>query len=512
MIAKEHGLTVSEDDFNQHLEIAKSKARKAQKTHKITANEKHLTEWSQKISAEQGPTKFLGYETLLASTPILALSDGSQEVKQLTGDQGFLIVSETPFYAEGGGQIGDQGFLIEGSPEEARKIGRILDCQKINDVFIHQVDLGGNKVLAGQTYSLQVDPFTRQSSANNHSATHLLNAALRKTLGDHVSQAGSLVTPEKLRFDFNHTSALNEEELAQIEALVNQQISLALPVQQTIQSQEEAIAQGAVAMFGEKYGDRVRVISMGQDNDLAQRPFSKELCGGTHVVNTAQIRLFKIISEAGVAAGVRRIEAITGQAAYDYLNALATDNLLTRQILNIPAPKISEFVDAAVSTQASRIGLAKTQESETKLKIKELLDKIKFLEKELQKAKSESVSSDDLIQQAQEKIWQGQKVLALFTRVDIDDRKALSQIVDQLRDKHSNLALVIIGESAPDQTKPIIVAVGKDLKGFHAGQTLKNLCEILDAKGGGRPDFAQGSVGSLDKLNVAKAHFYELFR
>jgi alanyl-tRNA synthetase len=517
VIAKENGMAVNEQAFQHELEKAKDKARQAQKSHGISANDKHLAEWTTLIASQSGTTEFLGFDKLNSPAQALALSDGSQDVTELKG-LGFAVFQHTPFYAEGGGQVGDEGEIF--SNEEL--IGRVLDCRKLNDVFIHQVQLEPGQSLHNQeSYELKVASARRQATANNHSATHLLHAALKKVLGDHVSQAGSLVNGEKLRFDFSHGHPLTHHELVQIESLVNQQISLAQSVNSKVQSHQEALDEGAVAMFGEKYGEQVRVISMGS--------FSKELCGGTHVKNTAEIRLFKILAESGVAAGVRRIEAITGDSAFHYLNQMTESfkavgsalNLSDKDLLLEPLGSVPTYTDFSTTGKTQTAPTSSPAQSKASAKAKNkvverietLLEENKQLKHQLQQAKAEGVSSNDLLGEAIELESKGQKLSALFTRVDIDDRGALSEVVDRLRAENNHLALTIIGEgTSPQQPKPIIVAMGKGLKNQHAGQILRELCQLLEGKGGGRPDFAQGSVSNLDRLKAAKELFYERLR
>ncbi|MEM7645462.1 MAG: alanine--tRNA ligase, partial [Pseudomonadota bacterium] len=339
VIASEQGLKVDESGFYDSLEKAKQKARAARKSHSVTSDEKHLTEFSSAVKTKNGATDFSGYDAsqLVSSAKIVGLSDGTKQVEALSGP-GWAAFDRTSFYAEGGGQVGDHGKLLSLDNDSA--IAEVNDCRKMNDIFLHAVEVTEGTLSLGQDYQMNVDTKSRQATANNHSATHLLNAALKKVLGDHVNQAGSLVNTDKLRFDFSHGQPLTPTEKKSVESLVNSQITQSTSVEPEVMAHQEAIDRGAVAMFGEKYGKEVRVISMGLDND--QSPFSMELCGGTHVQQTAEIGLFKIVSESGVAAGVRRIEAVTGPRAFDYLNQLADENLSLRQSLNVKSPKIDE--------------------------------------------------------------------------------------------------------------------------------------------------------------------------
>ena len=485
LIAKEHGMHVNETDFKKNMESLKDLARKAHKSHHISSNEKHLGEWT----ASLPNTQFVGYEQLTVESELLCLSDGEKKTARLT-DSGWMAFQSTPFYAEGGGQVSVTGHIYDAA---GSIVGQVQEVKKLNDTFIHFVDLSA-AVTPGNTYLLKVHSPERQSTANNHSATHLMHAALKKVLGDHVAQAGSLVNANKLRFDFNHSQPVTRDEWEKIEKMVNEQIAGAHIVEAKRMGQKEAIAAGATAMFGEKYGDEVRVLSMGEST--GNSPFSMELCGGTHVANTAQIRLFKIMSETGVAAGVRRIEAITGEAAFQYLDQMTEENKVIREKLlkiKVPtAPTNNSIFDDAY------------------LEVEQLKAKVKSLEKEMQKMQSDSVSVDDILKDAQEQELGGSKGLALITRVAISDRNLLSDVADKIRDKKQNIALVLIGESEGGKPKPMIVALSKSLKSLHAGKITKELCSIMDGKGGGRPDFAQGSVSRLDKLNSAKDKFYEL--
>ncbi len=484
VVAKEHDLNVDEKGFYEAMEKAKNLARSAQKDHSISSNEKHLADWSQTFK----PTNFEGYEKLQLTTNCLSLSNGEAVVKSLP-QSGWAIFDNSPFYAEGGGQVGDLGDIYDSSNN--KRIARVSDCKKMNDVFLHKVEILEGELKVGDSYFLKVGQTSRQDTANNHSATHLLNAALKIVLGDHVNQAGSLVNAQKLRFDFNHSKGLTPKEIKKVETLVNQQIHAAYPVAIESMSQKEAVSKGAVAMFGEKYGDTVRVISMGETKDQV---FSMELCGGTHVSNTAQIGLFKILSESGVAAGVRRIEAMTGRGAFQYLSQLADENLLLRESLKLKKPK----------------GESENFSSDLTEKVEDLQAKIKGLEKDLKKKASQSVSVDDILKEGQEVTLAGEKGFAVFSRIPVSDRNLLSDVADQLRNKKDKIALVLIGEGEP--TKPLIVAVSKSLKSVHAGKITQELCSHLDGKGGGRPDFAQGSVTNLDKLNLAKEKFYEFLQ
>lgn len=492
LIAKEQGLTVDEKAFEKAMESAKEKARKAHKSQSITSNEKHLADWTAHLAQKFGVTEFVGYDHLKFDSELIALSNGTEAVDTLA-ESGWVVLRGTPFYAEGGGQDGDVGIIVNPSTEAT--LGYVRDCKKLNNVYLHYVEVSGAPLTLGKTYGLRVNTRERQATANNHSATHLLNAALSRVLGSHVHQAGSLVNANKLRFDFSHNQGVTASELEQIEKIVNDQISLAAAVTKAVMPHKEAVALGAVAMFGEKYGSEVRVITMGHDQ---QKHFSMELCGGTHVENTAQIRLFKIVSETGISAGVRRIEALTGDRAFQYLNELAEENKRFRQHFKLPNPKVDDSVFAGFEAGQPLLDVTA-----------QLQDKVQNLEKENKKLKSQSVSLESILSEAEQREHQGENLTVLMTRVDISDRELLSSVVDQIREK-PNVALALIGESEGNTPKPMIVAFSKNLKKFHAGKITQELCVLLEGKGGGRPDFAQGSVSNLDKLNQAKKRFYEL--
>lgn len=305
LMAAEHGLHIDEPAFEKSMQVAKEKAKSSWKAKGLQADEKHIIELTQKFS--KFPTQFVGYDKLITASPILALSNGSAEVTSLTpGQSGIVILSHTPFYAEGGGQVGDQGYIAAASAE-----ARVNNCTKHAEVFLHHVEIISGTLKISDTIECKVEVSERRQTTTNHSATHLMHAALRKVLGDHVTQAGSLVDSTKTRFDFTHNKPLMTSEITLIEKLVNDEIALAYPISSEVMTHKEAIAKGAMALFGEKYGEQVRVLTMGS--------FSCELCGGTHVKNSAEIRVFKIIAESGVSAGVRRIEAITGAVALEYL-------------------------------------------------------------------------------------------------------------------------------------------------------------------------------------------------
>ncbi len=439
------------------------------------------------VSFAQGKpeTQFTGYETTQETkAKILALSDGAKEADKLTeGATGLVIVDKTCFYAEGGGQVGDRGQIRSPSGE-----AEVLETTKQNGVFLHQIKVTDGVLNKGDLVQLVVNDSERRSTANNHSATHLLHAALRMVLGSHVQQAGSLVEPERLRFDFTHNQPLTQTEIERIENIVNDEVSRSVQVKGEVMSHKEAMAKGALALFGEKYGDEVRVIQMGA--------FSMELCGGTHVSNTSQIRLFKIVSEGGVSSGVRRIEAITGDVATSYLQTLAREALQARSLagLNVSWTKYMEPDSARLSTWVEQ-----SQES------------VKTLAREIQSLKGKGVNIEEIAKSATQFQAHGVNGSFVFADIPMDDRKVLSDLSDKLQDKLKDAVVVIVGQG--ENSHPVVVSVSKSLAGkLNAGKILNEVATTLGGKGGGRPDFAQGAVPSRGQLGQAKDKALSMLR
>lgn len=461
LIAAESDLRIDEAGFEKVMSASKEKARSTWKGKGLQSDEKHLLEFTKKHS--QKPTVFLGYDALVVTTPILALSNGQKEVSSLkTNEEGLVIFSETPFYAEGGGQVGDHGMIT--TPHGR---AQVHSCIKHSDVFVHSIEVIQGEIKLNDPATLQVETLDRRQTASNHSATHLMHSALKKVLGSHVNQAGSLVDHIKTRFDFTHAKPLTQEEIKNIEQLVNDEISKANEVTTEHMSYSDAISKGAVALFGEKYEDTVRVLTMGD--------FSCELCGGTHVKNTAQVRAFKIISESGVSSGVRRIEAITGDSAIQYL-----------------MEKTEELNHARAQT-----GI--TADKPLPTWIEEKKEEIKDLQKQIKKAQSDQIDIAQLVQQAKSFESTKGKAKLVLADLDLEDRDVLSQISDQIKNKIERGVVVVVGQG--ETSHPVIISVTKDLNPqVNAGQLLKDFATVLGGKGGGRPDFAQGAVPDRSKL------------
>jgi alanyl-tRNA synthetase len=453
-IARERGLRIDEAGYEREMEAQRARARAASS---------FAADYSQhaKIDAK---TEFTGYEHDANAAKVVALIKAGQPVERVdAGDEAVVFLDRTPFYAESGGQIGDAGALSAPGMRFA-----IVDTQALNPEargHIGRLETGVLRV--GDTIEAEIDVARRNAIRRNHSATHLLHAALRSVLGTHVVQKGSLVSPERLRFDFAHDRAVSVEEIARIEDIVNEQVLANVPGDIKLCGYQEAVASGAMALFGEKYGDVVRVLKFGD--------FSTELCGGTHVARTGDIGLVKIVAESGVAAGVRRIEAVTGANLLAYLRDI--DGRLR---------------DAAAVLRAGR--------DEVVEKISQLIDRGKQLEKELAQLKGKLASSagDDLASQAQE--IGGVKVLiAALDPAIAGDLRALQ---DQLKNKLGS-GLVLLGTTAGEKVS-LIAGVTADLTGkVKAGEWVNVAAAVVGGKGGGRPDMAQAGGTKPDRLAAA---------
>ena len=408
-------------------------------------------------------SSFSGYDGTEGTSKIVALfKDGATAKELAIGEEGAVILSSTPFYAESGGQIGDAGILVGDS-----KLFSVGDTQKSGKAIVHFGEVEDGKLKVGDEIEAIVDADRRQAIRLNHSATHLMHAALRRVLGDHVQQKGSLVAPDRLRFDFSHIEAVNAEQLQEIEDIVNDEIRRNVAASTTVMSYDDAMKSGAVALFGEKYGNEVRVLNFGD--------FSIELCGGTHVDRTGDIGVFKITSEGGIASGVRRIEAVTGKGALAWLAA-------RQDALN------------------NVTGLLKSQPDLVTAKVDQLLKRNKQLEKELAQAKQAlaSGSTDDHIDDVQE--IGGIKVLA--ARIDGADAKTLRDTVDRYKDKLQS-AVVVLGSVDKGAVRIAAGVTKNNTDRIRAGDLIKPIAEQVGGKGGGRPDFAQAGGNKPDALDAA---------
>ena len=452
--ARENNLSVDHAGFEVEMSAQRDRAR---------AGGSFAADYDQDIKHDSA-TDFTGYYSLNGSVEIIGLYRKGQPVESLeAGDDGVVILDQTPFYAESGGQVGDTGLI-----ECDGAVFEVHDTQKQGGkLFLHKGKVLQGTLTAGQACEVSVDADIRKATERNHSATHLLHAALRTTLGEHVAQKGSQVNSERLRFDFSHFEPMTPAEIAIIEDMVNEQIRLNNPVAAEVMAKDDAMKAGAMALFGEKYGDEVRVLKIGE--------FSTELCGGTHVDRAGDIGLFKIIGETGVAAGVRRLEAVTGKAALDWIAH-------REQALNSIAGALKTSADKAVD------------------KVQQLLEKNRSLEKELEKIKSKLASSagDEMTSQAVD--VNGFKVLAV--KLDDVDPKALRDLADQLKNKLGTAALVLAVVSGDKVS--LIASVSKDaMDKVKAGELVNFVATQVGGKGGGRPDMAQ--AGGNDPTHLASA-------
>jgi alanyl-tRNA synthetase len=409
-------------------------------------------------------SEFIGYQATRGDSTIRALiKDGEPIDQAVAGDEVEVITSLTPFYGESGGQVGDRGSIVT----PGAKLDVTDTLKPLTNLTVHVARVTSGTLKIGEAADLLVDADARQATALNHTATHILQAVLIEVLGNHVKQAGSLVGPERLRFDFTHFSAMSEAELETVERLVNERIRQNRGVQVEEMSADDAIAAGATALFGEKYGDRVRVVSVGD--------FSMELCGGTHTHAAGDIGLFKIIQESGIAAGVRRIEAATGARALEII----------RQ-------------QEAVIEQAAT--LLKSDSSQLESRIRKLLEHQRELERQVEslRGKLQSGQAGQLLDAVRE--VSGVKILAV--KVDSMDGRQLREMADQLRDKLGSGVLVIGCEQ--EGKANLLVAVSKDLTDrLHAGNLIRRLAELVGGKGGGRPDLAQAGGSNPQQLQAA---------
>ncbi len=461
-VARERGLTIDQAGFDEAMAAQRGRARAASK---------FGTDLRDSIKLS-GKTNFSGYDRLSGPGRVTALIfDGAVADVLRAGQEGQVVLDHTPFYAESGGQVGDTGSLVGAAARFT-----VRDTQKIGASFAHLGVLETGELRIGDEVRAQVDAERRTAIALNHSATHLLHAALREVLGKHVQQKGSLVAPDRLRFDFSHSQALTAEELRRIEELVNKAIRRNEPAETRVMALDAAVAAGAMSLFGEKYESDVRVLSIGD--------FSMELCGGTHVERAGDIGLFKIISESGVAAGVRRIEAVTGQAAYEWV--VRTDQVLR---------------DIA--------GLLRASREEADEKVRELVERSKRLEKELQQLKSRLASGQGGDLSTQAKSVGGIKVLA--AQIEGADVKALRDAVDQLKHKLGSCVIVL---ATVEEGKVVLVAgVSADLTPrLKAGDIAGAVAAQVGGRGGGRADFAQAGGTEPGKLGAALAGVESLVR
>jgi alanyl-tRNA synthetase len=462
-IARERGLAIDREGFDAAME---EQRRRSQEASKFGVDIRG-------VAALDARTAFQGYEDLTSQARVLTLLKAGNPVQELrAGEEGEVVLDTTPFYAEAGGQVGDAGTL---AGAESRFF--VHDTLKRGAAHSHLGRVSEGKIRPGDAVRAQVDGERRRAIALNHTATHLLHAALRQTLGSHVQQKGSLVAPDRLRFDFSHFQPLSAAELSEIERLVNAQIRVNAPAETRLMGYESAVAAGAMALFGEKYDKEVRVLRIGD--------FSLELCGGTHVQRAGDIGLFKIVSEGGVASGVRRIEALTGEAAIAYVEQ---NDMLLREVAQ----------------------LVRGSREDVKDKVHDALERIRQMEKELRTLKDRLASGQgaDLAAGAVE--IQGVKVVA--TKVEGADAGALRSAVDRLKDRLKSAVVVLASVESPEKVVLVAGVTADQTARIKAGELAGVIAAKLGGRGGGRPDFAQAGGNNPAALDAALASVPELVR
>jgi alanyl-tRNA synthetase len=460
-VACEEGLKVDLAGYAKAMERQRTQSQESWKG----SGEEAVPEAYRKLSTNGLATQFLGHQTLYSESKVLAILKGGKEASSIgTGDEAEIILDRTPFYGEAGGQVGDTGWLVR----NGMKL-RVTNTLKFNQgLIVHQGRMEGGDLSLGERVEAKVDEEKRKATALNHTATHLLHAALRAILGDHVKQAGSLVAPDRFRFDFSHFTQVDHEKLKEVESLVNKYITENLPVSSEELPKEEAMKSGAIAIFEERYGDLVRLVRVGDG-------ISMELCGGTHTTRSGDIGFFKIISESAVGANVRRIEALTARAALEHIQNQDDDLRFVASILKTTPEQIKDRVDRLLKEQ--------------KLRDREL---------ESLKAKLLSSESGELLEGMKE--VSGTKVLA--REVGVESPKELREFADRVKEKLQS-GVIVLGSKKAGKAL-LICLVTKDLHDrYHAGEIIRRLSEIVGGKGGGRKDMAQGGGSKPEALGQA---------
>ena len=456
-VVRDENMSLDMEGFDNAMDAQRARSRSV-------AAFASISDAYKKLSARGFKSEFRGYEMLTTESKVKLIVEGDNEISEAAAGQSVkLVTDETPFYAESGGQVGDSG-KITAKNFEMEVVDTIKDP---TGLVTHKGNVIAGKIKKGQKVALRVDGVKREATALNHTATHILHAVLREVLGEHVKQAGSLVAPDRLRFDFAHFSQIDPETLAEIETRVNRRIRENVPTHTEEMEAEAAFKSGATALFEEKYGDRVRVVSLSD--------FSKELCGGTHTGKTGDIGLFKVVSESSIASGVRRIDALTGQGALEYVQK-------TSRLLQDSAHLVKEKPDAVAS------------------KIKKMLRDLKALEKEIDHLKAKMAT--DSAEVDGEAIQTINKTKVLIQKVTVDNPAALRDLADRLKEKIKSGIVVLGSVNGPKAF--LIVGVTKDLTHrFHAGNVIKQIAAIVGGSGGGRPDMAQAGGTQPENLDRA---------
>ena len=467
-ILEENGMTADKDSFDKEMDMQRERARRARAVGEDAA-------WSEDVLStlpKAATTEFVGYDTLCTTGKVIAIVADDEILDSVDdGKNAAVITDRTSFYAESGGEVGDKGKMFADG-----FMGEVYDCKKLHgNKTIHFVNITEGSISVGDTVNLEVCKEERADVQRNHSATHLLQAALRETLGDHVAQAGSLVTPEKLRFDFSHYEALTPEQLRAVEDKVNSAVFAALPVTKTYMSKKEAEKTGAMALFGEKYGDTVRVVKMGD--------YSVEFCGGCHVDNTSEISMFKILSESSAAAGVRRIEAVTGRGVLKMLSEISAVVQDTADILKVkPLELVQKARSFTEEMKASQRDLASLREKLAEGKMTGVMTNIK------------SVGD----------------VSVFCAQLEDIDANELFSISDKIKSEHPCSVAVLA--SVKDGKISFVATATKDAvaKGIHAGKIIKEVAAVAGGGGGGKPDSARAGGKDIAKVDNALAIVDEL--
>lgn len=462
-ITRERGIAIDEAEFDEHMQAQRERARDAGKFD---------VDYSSVIQVES-PTEFIGYEQLEEdNVNIIALyQDGKSTDSLDEGAEGVVVIDRTPFYAEGGGQVGELGEI-----RTASGVFEVQDTKKSGQAIIHYGVVSMGTISAQQTADAQVLSSIRAASAKNHSATHLLHAALRQVLGNEVTQKGSLVSSEVLRFDFAYDKPVSNAEIMRVERLVNEQIQANVPACIENMPIDEAMQKGAVALFGEKYGSDVRVLTMGTDSivDGQRKPFSIELCGGLHVQRTGDIGVFKIVSESGIAAGIRRIEAVTGMGAIKYI----------------------QQNDQQLSTLASQL---KVKRPEVAQRVQTMADKQRDLEKQLERLQQKMASAQAASLLDDVQTIAGTPVL--ISTVEGIDGKSIRPLMDDIKSKLPDSVIVLVGDKEGQLALAASVAKSVTAR-IKAGDIVRHLASELGGKGGGKPDYAQGGAPKADNTSI----------
>lgn len=476
-ILEEDGFGIEEDDFKNEMKIQKERSRESWVKTKVSGEDDRTNQkLYQDILKDKGETEFIGYDFLEAKSKVIAITKENKLVDEAkAGDKCKIFLEKTPFYAEKGGQIGDKGVITTTSKNNLSV--EILSTQApIEGLIVHFAEVSKGEIKVGEEVLARVDFSQRKAIARNHTATHLLHRALRDVLGNHVKQSGSAVNNHHLRFDFNHFAPLTNDELEKIESLVNEKILDELKVETKISTFDKAKEIGAIALFGEKYGEQVRVVKIGE--------FSLELCGGTHLNSTSNIALFKILNEEGIGSGIRRIEAVTGERALNYI----------KEKENI----ISEVSD-----------ILQTMPSEIPLKINQLIDDANNMKKKIKiiRNKLAHYEVDKLLSKKKE--IKGVNIISL--KVEAEDNNGLRDWGDLIKNKIKS-GIVVLGTELDNGKVALLAMVTDDLaqKGYNAGNIIKAIAPIVGGKGGGKKTMAQAGGQKVDKLNQALEKVYEI--